>query len=59
MHDNKELEPLTVTIPVGCKLIGVGNTKFYELINQGKIKTIKIGRRRLAVFKSLKELTNG
>jgi excisionase family DNA binding protein len=30
-----------------CKSIGIGRTKFYELVRDGKIKTIVIGGRRL------------
>jgi excisionase family DNA binding protein len=30
-----------------CKSVGLGKTKFYELLQAGKIKTITIGGRRL------------
>jgi len=30
-----------------CKSIGIGRTKFYELVRDGKIKTVVIGGRRL------------
>ena len=30
-----------------CKSIGLGKTKFYELVRDGKIRTIVIGGRRL------------
>ena len=30
-----------------CKSVGLGKTKFYELLRVGKIKTITIGGRRL------------
>ena len=30
-----------------CKSVGLGKTKFYELLRAGKIKTITIGGRRL------------
>jgi hypothetical protein len=30
-----------------CKNIGIGTTKFYELLRAGKIRTICIGKRRL------------
>jgi hypothetical protein len=38
------LEPLTVRIPVAMRLVGIGRSKFYELIASGNIETIKIGR---------------
>jgi excisionase family DNA binding protein len=30
-----------------CKAVGLGKTKFYELVRDGKIKTVVIGGRRL------------
>ena len=30
-----------------CRSIGIGRTKFYELMASGKIKTVVIGGRRL------------
>jgi hypothetical protein len=52
-----DLEPLVVPINEGRRLAGnIGRTKFYELINEGKVKTIKIGRRRLVVVRSIREM---
>jgi hypothetical protein len=31
-------------------------TKFYELINGGKVKTVTIGRRRLVLIASIREM---
>lgn len=53
---NPTLKPIAVTVANGRALTGLGNTKFYELINEGKIKTITIGRRRLVIYESLEEL---
>jgi excisionase family DNA binding protein len=30
-----------------CQAVGLGKTKFYELVREGKIKTVVIGGRRL------------
>lgn len=49
-------KPLTVTIDDTCKITGLGNTKIYELINQGKLKSIAIGRRRLVLYSSIEAL---
>lgn len=38
---------------------GIGRTKVYELINAGKLKTIKIGGRRLILADSLEALLRG
>ncbi|MEQ1706213.1 MAG: helix-turn-helix domain-containing protein [Rickettsiales bacterium] len=55
---NQTLKPITVTVDNALRLSGLGRTKFYELINQGKIKTTTIGRRRLVAYSSLEELAN-
>ena len=39
--------PLAYRVAQFCKAVGVGKTKFYELVAAGKIKTIVIGGRRL------------
>ena len=33
--------------------LGIGRTKFYELLEEGAFKSVKIGRRRLVVSESL------
>ncbi len=38
------------------RMIDVGHTKFYELINDGMIKTLKIGRKRMVVLDSVYQL---
>jgi excisionase family DNA binding protein len=48
--------PLAVTVPSACRLIGRGNTKTWELIKQGRLKTIRVGRRRLVLYSSLEAL---
>ena len=39
--------PLAYRVNDFCESIGLGKTKFYELLQAGKIKTITIGGRRL------------
>jgi len=51
-----EEEPLTVRIPVAAQLTGLGKTRIYELIESGDLKSIKLGRARLILFCSLKQL---
>lgn len=51
------LKPLTVTVPTALALTQLGRTKFYDLINAGKIKTVKIGSRTLVNYASLEALT--
>ena len=54
--DAIEIEPLLVTGPVARRLIGVGNTKYWELVKSGKVKLVEVGGRRMATYASLKEL---
>ncbi len=50
------LKPLAVTVRQACEAIGVGRSALYELIKAGRVKTIKIGRRRLLIYASLEAL---
>jgi excisionase family DNA binding protein len=52
----KGAKPLAVTMKKACQLTGLGNTKMYALVKEGKVKTVTIGRRRLAIFASLEAL---
>jgi excisionase family DNA binding protein len=39
-------------------LLGLGKSKCWELVAQGKIPTIKLGKRRLVVRNNLEKLVN-
>ena len=47
MSDTTDLKPRAYTVQSFERLFGVGHTKTYELINKGKLRTTKIGRRTL------------
>jgi excisionase family DNA binding protein len=49
-----EVVILGVTFKQGCKIIGVGATRGYELINAGEIESYRDGKSRKLVFASLK-----
>ncbi|WP_422110048.1 excisionase family DNA-binding protein [Bradyrhizobium elkanii] len=44
---------LTCTIAEACEATGLGRTKIYELIGDGRVATTTIGRRRLVIVQSL------
>jgi excisionase family DNA binding protein len=44
---------LTCTISEACEVTGLGRTKFYELIGDGRVATMTVGRRRLVIVQSL------
>jgi excisionase family DNA binding protein len=39
-----------------CDLVGVGRTKTYELIADGTLKTVVVGRRRLILHEGVEAL---
>lgn len=49
-------ERLTCTIAEACEATGIGRTKLYELIGDGRVETATIGRRRLVKVRSLQRL---
>jgi excisionase family DNA binding protein len=56
--DNVSHDIITATIPEFCRVSGNGRTKTYELIAEGKLKSIKIGKRRLIVVDSYRRLVD-
>jgi excisionase family DNA binding protein len=49
-------ERLTCTVKDACAFSSIGKTKLYELINNGVLATSRVGRRRLVVVSSLREM---
>lgn len=47
------MQPVTTSVKNAAELIGIGRTKTYELINEGKLETINVGRRRLVKTASI------
>ncbi len=50
--------PLAVTVPVGCRISGLGRTTLYRLISEGRLAAVTIGRRRLINYASLRALVD-
>lgn len=44
---------LTCTVAEACEATGLGRTKIYELIGDGRVTTTTVGRRRLVIVQSL------
>ena len=53
---NPSPAPLCVRVGVAARMIGIGRTKFYELINAGEVETIKLGTATLIPTASLAAL---
>jgi excisionase family DNA binding protein len=47
---------LACTIDEACEATGLGRTKLYELIGDGRVSTTTVGRRRLVLVQSLLSL---
>ncbi len=47
-------EPLTVRIPEACRMMGIGRSKLYELIQEGEIAIVKVGAMTLVPVAGLK-----
>jgi excisionase family DNA binding protein len=52
------MEPLTVTVNNAKAALGIGHTKLYELIGEGELKTVKVGRRTLIKTASIRALVD-
>jgi excisionase family DNA binding protein len=49
-------KPLSVGIDAACSLTGLGRTTVYQLISQGRLQSVTVGRRRLVLLNSIEEL---
>jgi excisionase family DNA binding protein len=47
---------LAYTITEACRAVGIGRTKLYELIGEGRVETRKIGARTVIPAESLRAL---
>jgi excisionase family DNA binding protein len=57
-HDSASgfVPPLTITIATARQITGLGNTTLWKLIKEKKLHTVRVGRRRLVVYDSLRAL---
>lgn len=53
------MERIAFSIAETCKALSLGRTKIYELINEGRLTTFKIGRRTLVRAASVHALAAG
>lgn len=52
----KNLEPRAVKPEEAFKILGIGRNNGYKLIKEGKIRTVKLGRRILVPIAAIEEL---
>jgi len=53
------MESLLISIPDAARALGLGRSKLYELIAEGRLETVSIGRRRLVRVESVRVLALG
>ncbi|HEX6015116.1 MAG TPA: helix-turn-helix domain-containing protein [Geminicoccaceae bacterium] len=49
-------EPEAVSINETCRLTGIGRSKLYQLIGDGTLPTLKVGKRRLVRLSTVRRL---
>lgn len=54
--DEATLEPISVRIATAVRITGICRSTIYELIGDGTIETVKIGRSTFILYSSLKRL---
>ena len=55
----EKVEPILCSIPDAAGALGLSRSKAYQLINEGRLVTVTIGRRRLVVIQSVRRLALG
>jgi excisionase family DNA binding protein len=54
--DISNCSPLAYSINDACRVTSIGRTRLYELIAEGKLATVQVGRRRLVKADSIRAL---
>jgi len=52
-------DPILVSIERAAETLSIGRSKTYDLINEGKLVTVTIGRRRLVRMDSVRAIARG
>ena len=55
-HRNIDVNPLLLSINEAAKTLSLGRTSIYALIKQGKLETVKLGRRTAVKVESIRRL---
>lgn len=53
------MEPITASINDTAKALSLGRTSIYALIHEGRLETVKLGRRTLVKIASIRRLLEG
>ena len=58
MNHQSAVNPLSVGVEDGARMIGVARSMFYEILARGELKSFKLGRRRLVLVKDMEAYIN-
>jgi excisionase family DNA binding protein len=58
-HSELEELPRLLSIKQACRLLGVGRSNLYEMLALGRVRSVKIGRRRLVPRDAIDEFVSG
>jgi len=58
MNHQHAVNPLSVGVEDGARMIGVARSMFYEILARGELKSFKLGRRRLVLVKDMEAYIN-
>lgn len=50
---------ISYTVRQACQVTGLGKSTIYELVREGRLERIKVGRRALITDRSLRRLIEG
>jgi excisionase family DNA binding protein len=53
-----QIEPFFLPVNDGAKALGLGRSKFYELVADNKIRIVKLGRKSLVPVASLRDFAD-
>lgn len=53
------MQPVTLSITGAAKALGLGRTTIYALIADGRLESVKLGRRHLIKTASIQRLIDG
>lgn len=56
MTNQNEQSPHAYSVDGFCRTMGIGRTKFYDLVRERKIRTVTIGGRRLVPASEIQRL---
>ncbi|MCH8616635.1 excisionase family DNA-binding protein [Sphingomonas sp. SM33] len=52
-------EPILISIDKAAETLSIGRSKTYQLISEGRLLTVNIGRRRLVRADSVRAIASG